>query len=135
MRTSRGFTLIDLMISVVVVAILAAVAYPGYQSYVRKGRRASAEAFMLQVSDREQQYLMDARTYALGDSALATLGVTAPAELSGVYSFTIGPDAPTSPPSFTITGTPVSGSSQASDGALTLDHLGNRTRAGHAGWQ
>lgn len=134
MRKQHGFTLIDLMIAVVVVGVLASVAYPAYMDYVRKGRRSAAQAFVIQIADREQQYLLDARTYALGDGALSTLNLTTPPEVSRYYGITVGPEAPTTPPSFTITATPIEGSAQAADGVLTLNQLGNRTRNGHAGW-
>src|SRR2546430_1240950 len=62
-KKSVGFTLIELMITVVVIAILAAIAYPSYQDHLRKGRRASAQAFMVDAANRQQQYLLDARNY------------------------------------------------------------------------
>jgi hypothetical protein len=47
---------------------------------------------------------------------------------------TIDPAAPTVPPSYTITATPIAGSAQVPDGALTLDHLSAKTRNGQSGW-
>jgi len=134
MKKHRGFSLIELMIAVAVVAILAAIAYPSYQDHLRKGRRASTQAFMMEIANREQQYLLDARSYAVGAGALATLNITVPTEVSRFYTVTIDPAAPTTPPSFTITATPIAGSAQAPDGVLTLDHQGNKTRAGQSGW-
>ncbi len=130
----RGFSLIELMIAVAVIAVLAAIAYPSYQEHLRKGRRTAAQAFMMDVASREQQYLLDARSYALGAGALTTLNVTAPTDVSRYYTVTVGPAVPTTPPSFTITATPIAGSVQAADGALTLDDQGNKTRGGQPGW-
>lgn len=132
-KKQDGFSLIELMIAVVVVAVIAAVAYPSYQDHLRKGRRASAQAFMMDLANREQQYLLDARNYAVGSSALTTLNVTTPTDVSAHYTVTVGPSAVTTPPSYTITATPTS-SAQTSDGVLTLDHQGNKTRNGAAGW-
>lgn len=129
-----GFTLIELMIAVVIVAIIAAIAYPSYQDHLRKGRRASAQAFMMDLGNREQQYLMDARAYAIDSGALTALNVTVPSEVASFYAVTIGPAAATTPPTYTITATPIAGSVQASDGVLTLDQAGNKTRAGTPGW-
>jgi type IV pilus assembly protein PilE len=120
MRQAKGFTLIELMIVVAIVGIIAMVAIPQYNQYVIKGNRAAAEAFMLDVSNRQKQYLLDARSYA-GD--LTTLSMTAPSNVSKNYTVTI--DAPGgTPPSYTITATPKAGSKQASDGNLTLTDQG-----------
>lgn len=133
LQRQNGFSLIELMIAVVVVAVLAAVAYPSYQEHLRKSRRASAQAFMMEVANRQQQYLLDARNYAVGSTALTTLNLTTPTDVSAHYTVAVTPTAPTTPPSYTITATP-SSTVQTSDGALTLDYQGNKTRAGQSGW-
>jgi len=133
LRRRNGFSLIELMITVAVVAIIAAIAYPSYQNHLRKGRRASTQAFMMDLANREQQYLLDARNYAVGSSALTTLNVTTPSDVSAHYSITIGPAAASTPPTYLITATPTS-TAQSADGTLTLDEQGNKTRAGQAGW-
>ncbi len=133
-RRSAGFTLIELMIAVVIVAIITVLAYPSYQDYLRKGRRASAQAFLMDLSNTEQRYLMDARAYATGSTALTTLNATVPSEVVSFYTVTIDPAAATTPPTFTITATPIAGSAQDGDGALTIDQAGNKTRAGQPGW-
>src|SRR6266545_3957448 len=97
MRRQAGFTLMELMIAVVVVAIITAIAYPSYENQLRKGRRASAQSFMVDLANREQQYLLDARGYAIGATALSSLGfadeAAIPADVSAFYTITIGPDA------------------------------------------
>lgn len=123
--SQKGFTLIELMIVVAIVAILAAIAYPSYQQYVIKGKRNAAQSLMLDIANREKQYLLDARTYT---TTLSDLGITTlPIEVSPNY--TIGIATGTAPPSFTITATPIGG--QASDGgALTLDDTGTKGPSG-----
>src|SRR4051794_24717847 len=79
----RGFTLLELVIVVVVVAILASVALPGYQDQVRKSRRASAQSHLLDIAQREQQYLLDARSYA---STIAALNMSTPADVFAYYT-------------------------------------------------
>ncbi|MEO7743985.1 MAG: prepilin-type N-terminal cleavage/methylation domain-containing protein, partial [Usitatibacter sp.] len=61
MSKARGFTLIEIVITVAIVGILVAIAVPSYQGQLRKGRRAEAQAFITQVAQKEQQYLLDAR--------------------------------------------------------------------------
>ena len=129
-----GFTLIELMIAVTVVALLAGIAYPSYQDHLRKGRRAAAQAFLVEVGSKQQQYLLDARKYAVGTGALTALNMTVPATVAQFYTITIEPNAPTVPPTYRIVATPISGSVQVKDGALTLAQDGAKTRAGNAGW-
>jgi type IV pilus assembly protein PilE len=123
----RGFSLIELMIAVAIVGILVAIAVPSYQNHLRKGRRADAQAFITQVAQRQQQYLLDARTYALGGAALAELSLVAPTSVSDHYAVTVTPAAPTVPPSFTVTATPTS-TVQQPDGTLTLTNTGAKER-------
>jgi type IV pilus assembly protein PilE len=125
-----GFSLIELMVAVAIVGILAAIAYPGYVYEMRKSRRSEAEQFLMDVSQRQQQYLLDQRAYA---PDLATLNVAAPVDVQTFYSvtaanfmvLTAGP-----PPTFTVTLAPKSGTQQAGDVTLSIDNLGNKLPSG-----
>ena len=118
----RGFTLIELIITVAIIAILARLAYPSYVTHVQKGARRSAQAQMLDLASREQQYLMSNRAYA-AYSTLTSSGYTFPTELSNKYtpSITVGTGTV---PAFTILMTATG--TQASDkaGNLTLTSEG-----------
>lgn len=121
-KRAFGFTLIELMIVVAVIGILASIAYPSYIEYVKKGRRAAAQSHMMDIAQREQQYLLDARAYA---ATLSALGVTTPTDVSTYY--TIAVNVAAAPPTFTITAT--AKGAQLSDGDLTLDSTGAKTPA------
>ena len=120
-----GFTLIELVVAIAIIGILASIALPNYLEYTKKGRRAAAQAHLMDVAQRQQQYLLDNRSYA---AALSTLSLTTPGDVSAYYTITIEA-ADATPPTFTVTATPVSGSAQAGDATLTLDNTGAKTPA------
>lgn len=126
MRTaaSCGFTLIEVMITVVIIAILATVAFPSYQTYIVRANRSAAQALMLDLANQEHQHFAANRAYA----TLTDLNFTMPTDLSAKYTATMTP-VTGPPPGFTITLTPVTGSVQAGDVTLTLDATGNKTPA------
>jgi type IV pilus assembly protein PilE len=124
-NAAPGFSLIELMIAVTIVAILASIALPSYRSYVTRGNRAAAQAEMMSLANREQQFLLANRAYA-DKAALTASGYVLPLEVSRFYNWDVTAEA-TPVPAFTITLTPIG--SQARDGALTLDNRGNKTPA------
>jgi type IV pilus assembly protein PilE len=127
-----GFTIVELMVTVAIVGVLAAIAYPQYTSHLLKQRRASAQSFMMEIANREQQYLLDARDYAVGAGTLTTLSLTVPTEVSPYYTIAVANTTAPPPPNYTITATPIA--VQVPDGVMTLTHDGNKTRKGNPGW-
>ena len=63
MRRAAGFTLIEIMIVVAIVAILASIAMPAYTEYVTRGRLAEAHSNLLAARVRAEQYFQDNRTF------------------------------------------------------------------------
>jgi type IV pilus assembly protein PilE len=128
----RGFTLIELMVTVAIVAILTTIAYPLYLHQLVEGRRSAAEATLMDIAQREQQYILDQRQYAGGADASAVstnLNVTIPSNVTQFYSVSVNATAGP-PPGFTATATPIAGTAQASDVTLTIDQTGSKQPTG-----
>lgn len=125
-RKRGGFTLIELMITVAVIAILAAIALPSYTQYVIRSKRSAAQAQMMDIANRQQQFLIANRNYA-DKTALTASGYALPSEVASNYSYDVTLST-TGVPGFTLTLTPLG--TQASDGALTLNSEGVKTPAG-----
>lgn len=64
MKKAAGFTLIEVMITVVILGILAAIAYPSYTQYIAKSTRSEAHAALMRLANLQEQYYLDNRTYA-----------------------------------------------------------------------
>ena len=137
MRKALGFTLIELMIVVAVIALLSAIAYPSYQRYVMRGKRADAAQLMMQIDSRQKQILLEQRAYATAIGAVVnpqgwtcTSSTTTPGTCAnGAYSITFNPavDNAATPPSYTICATALG--QQATDGYLALASTGTKVRA------
>jgi type IV pilus assembly protein PilE len=128
LRKETGFTLIELMITVAIVGILAAIALPSYRNYVMRGHRDEAETVMLQVAQEQERYYTMNNTYNWSATQVSPLGATGSSIL---YNITVA--SGTAPAGFLVQAVPASGSSQSPDtqcGTLTLDSLGNKGSSG-----
>jgi len=125
---ARGFTLIEVMITVAIIGILAAIAIPNYTRYITQGNRTAAESFMFEVASMQERYLVDNRAYGANLTALGY--TTLPASVAPNYQITV--TATAAPPAYLITATPVNGQANQDTacGVLTLNNTGDKTAAG-----
>ena len=123
LKRTRGFTLIELIITVVIVGVLAAIALPSYSQYQIRSNRGAAESLMLDLANREQQYLLDKRAYLCAGTPVTTLLGSTPIPDKVAATYVI--DIPTcTATTFTLRAAPIAGTIQANDGTLTLDQDG-----------
>ena len=117
-----GFSLIEIMIVVAIIAILASIAYPGYQRYVVKSRRAAVEACLLQHAQLMERHYTTQLTY---------VGAAAPAcEASIANFYVVGFSGAVAARSYTIQAAPTSSQPDSKCGTLTLNAQGVRTKSG-----
>lgn len=128
-RHPRGFTLVELMAVVVVIAVLIAFAVPNYTRYGIRARRVDAQQALLRIADAQERYYA---THNLYGKKLADLGVAQARSEKGYYRLSVRPTSMIE--GFTAIATPVSGGPQARDdcGALYIDHTGVKGNTGGA---
>lgn len=135
-QKDRGFTLIELMITLAVVAILAAIAYPTYQDSVRKSRRADAKSVLLNAGQWMERFYTENNRYDQdrGGTAVALPAGLSQAPIEGAtkyYNISLtncAGAATVTANTFTLSAVPIAGTAQVNDrcGALTLTNTGVR---------
>ena len=124
-RHITGFTLIELMIVVAIIAILASIAVPAYTSSVRKSRRTEAKTAILDFAAREERLYATQNVYSSDPVALgyAAAGGSWPVSTGSYYQIdaptNVQPATATTPATFTVTVEPSAGSPQLQDTICT----------------
>jgi type IV pilus assembly protein PilE len=141
-REGRGFTMIELLITLVIAGILATIAVPGYQAHVQKARRADAYSCLLDAAQRQETFFYQNNRYT---NDLAEIGLgAAPVACgdAGHYTLTAGPGPSGNiNTSYLLTATRASAAQQNDTkcGDLTLNSAGaksnqNATRPWNECW-
>ncbi|KQP05037.1 type IV pilin protein [Pseudorhodoferax sp. Leaf265] len=130
-RAARGFTLIEMMITVAIAGILVAVALPNYTEYVRRGARAEARAALLQAAQWMERSATASGRYPLTAAFPVAMGRIQ----SGRYTITLASPASAGVTTdegrtFTLTATPAGAQAGDKCGNFTLTHTGVRGVSG-----
>lgn len=128
----KGFTLIELMIVIAIVAILSSIALPSYSSYVARSKRADARGQLLQAAQFMQRFYA-ANDQFVVDRAGTPIATAMPVSLrqspsQGTALYALVITASAAPAGYTLTMAPVAGASMANDpcGSYTLNSSGVR---------
>ena len=122
-RKQSGFTLVELMITVAIIGILAAIAYPNYEEYTRRANRADAQAIMLENAQFMERYFTTNGTYAGADLPKQQ------SPESGTAKYTL-PDPAGDATSYLIQAVPSGTYTDPLCGTLTIDQTGSKTEDG-----
>src|SRR5271154_4603452 len=108
LRRTGGFTLVELMITVVVLAIIVALAVPAYTQQVQKARRTDARNALLDIAGREERFLSVSNSYSATPADVQYSGAWPQVVTNGYYSVGVQVPDPAyvgNGPSFIVTAT------------------------------
>lgn len=123
---NRGFTLIELMVTVAIVGILAAIAYPSYQNYILKSNRAAATGCLLEYAQFMERTFTQNMAYNPSGFSLPALQCSQ--DLSSRYAFSMAANS-LSNRTYTLVAVPTARQSDGC-GSLTYNHAGQKGAKG-----
>lgn len=138
---NKGFTLIEIMVVVAIVAMLAAVAMPSYLNHLVRASRVQTQTEMLDMGSLQEKIYLNSTAYtsnvtaAYDGTTAGGLGKTDGKSKDGRYTYSVSVGAGSQ--SFVLTAIPVAGTQQASDGNLSLSETGQKLwlkASGTVGW-
>ena len=121
-----GFTLIEMMIVIALISIMMVIAVPSYNQHIEKSRRTEAMSALMDLSNRQQQFMLDRNTYS---NSLTNIGIESDMTEFGNYILAISTESSSCPliSCFELTATPVEDAQQINDKICTKFILSSST--------
>ncbi len=128
-----GFTLIELMIVVAIIGVLTLIAWPSYQDYVNKGKRAEGKSAVAQATQAMERYFTNNNTYTVDLTAAGFRAFSGESAATSAYTITaIAGSTGTIATSYVLTASPNNWSDTAGCGDLTINQMGTKGVSGGA---
>lgn len=132
-----GFTLIELMITVAIIAILTVIAYPSYQQYVLKSHRVDAKTALLDLAARQERYFTLQNVYTSSPAALgygaASFPIVVQTGNQSYYTLSVSQlNNAASSPAYTAQAVPTTLQQADACGTYTINQLGQQNNTGLA---
>lgn len=132
---ANGFSLMELLVTVTIIGILLAIAVPNYNEYIKRSSRSAAQSELLELASIQEKIFLNSSAYtqnvtnAYTGNSTGGLGRTSGLTQDGKYTLSLTGTATT----YTLTATPVAGSTQVGDGNISVNEAGRRLR-GTSAW-
>lgn len=131
MKKQQGFTLVEVLIAMTILAILTAIAFPAYLENVRKGKRMEGQSMLLEAASKQQRFFSDNLAYApdMGTLGYGLAGNNAVLTETGAYSVSVSAIAADNS-SYTLTATGLNDQANDGCGNLSLTSTGVKGETG-----
>jgi type IV pilus assembly protein PilE len=135
---NKGFTFIEMMISVTILGIIAALAYPGLVEYMNRGKRADVRALLMENAQYMERFYTENNSYlvSIGGAQPVLPNLVSPKNSTGnkvMYQLEFSPASPRTARTYSIDARPVNSMGSDECATYTVNNFGQRTTTGTLG--